>query len=181
MAEIKAPEWPGESNLHQRARPHTTIYSSAPSRRSRSRARPPYGLLDHLIRPLQERLGDRQAEGLGGPEIDHQLERPERLTLTLHVRRRSRSSSTAATKSCTLIGLPWYASNPAPNLLPVLAHHGRGRPCPRRDLETPRMGDKWSSDSRAIRRVSASSAAQDACHWTAARPCSRITDSPPIW
>jgi hypothetical protein len=131
--------------------------------------------------PAKGALGDRQAEGLGGPEIDHQLERPERLTLTLHVRRRSRSSSTAATKSCTLIGLPWYASNPAPNLLPVLAHHGRGRPFPRRDLETPRMGDKWSSDSRAIRRVSASSAAQDACHWTAARPCSRITDSPPIW
>jgi hypothetical protein len=57
MAEIKAPEWPGKSNLHQRARPHTTIYSSAPSRRSRSRARPPYCLLDHLIRPLKEHWG----------------------------------------------------------------------------------------------------------------------------
>src|SRR5713226_249385 len=30
--------------------------------------------LDHLIRPLQERLGDRQAEGLGGLEVDDQLE-----------------------------------------------------------------------------------------------------------
>jgi hypothetical protein len=32
------------------------------------------GLLDHLIRPLQERRRDRQAEGLGGLEIDDQLE-----------------------------------------------------------------------------------------------------------
>src|SRR6266851_796904 len=30
--------------------------------------------LDHLIRPLQERRRDRQAEGLGGLEVDHQLE-----------------------------------------------------------------------------------------------------------
>jgi hypothetical protein len=37
------------------------------------------------------------------------------------------------------------------------------------------------SANRAIRRLSASSAAQDACHWTAARPCSRITDWLPIW
>ena len=27
-------------------------------------------LLDHLIRPLQERRRDRQAEGLGGLEVD---------------------------------------------------------------------------------------------------------------
>ena len=32
-------------------------------------------LLDHLIRPLQERRWDRQAEGLGGLEVDDQLER----------------------------------------------------------------------------------------------------------
>ena len=31
-------------------------------------------LLDHLIRPLQERGRDRQAERLGGLEADHQLE-----------------------------------------------------------------------------------------------------------
>ena len=31
-------------------------------------------LLDHLIRPLQERLRDGQAEGLGGLEADHQVE-----------------------------------------------------------------------------------------------------------
>src|SRR5260370_25134675 len=31
-------------------------------------------LLDHLIRPLQERRRDRQAEGLGGLEVDDQLE-----------------------------------------------------------------------------------------------------------
>ncbi len=30
--------------------------------------------LDHLIRPLQERRRDRQAEGLGSLEVDHQLE-----------------------------------------------------------------------------------------------------------
>src|SRR5690242_20428185 len=31
-------------------------------------------LLDHLVRPLQERRGDRQAERLGGFEVEHQLE-----------------------------------------------------------------------------------------------------------
>jgi hypothetical protein len=31
-------------------------------------------LLDHLIRPQQERRRDRESEGLGGPEVDHQLE-----------------------------------------------------------------------------------------------------------
>ena len=31
-------------------------------------------LLDHLIRPLQERGRDREAERLGGLEVDHQLE-----------------------------------------------------------------------------------------------------------
>jgi hypothetical protein len=31
-------------------------------------------LFDHLIRPLEERRRDRQAEGLGGLEIDDQLE-----------------------------------------------------------------------------------------------------------
>jgi hypothetical protein len=31
-------------------------------------------LLDHLIRPLQERGRDRQAEGLGGLQVDDQLE-----------------------------------------------------------------------------------------------------------
>jgi hypothetical protein len=31
-------------------------------------------LLDHLIRPLQERRGDRQAERVRGLEVDHQLE-----------------------------------------------------------------------------------------------------------
>jgi hypothetical protein len=37
------------------------------------------GLFDHLIRPLQERRRDRQAEGLGGLEIDDQL-RPKPVT-----------------------------------------------------------------------------------------------------
>ena len=31
-------------------------------------------LFDHLIRPQQQRLRDREAEGLGGFEIDDQLE-----------------------------------------------------------------------------------------------------------
>src|SRR6266478_3596132 len=31
-------------------------------------------LLDHLVRPLQDRRRDRQAEGLGGLEVDHELE-----------------------------------------------------------------------------------------------------------
>ena len=33
----------------------------------------PLGSLDHLIRPLQEPRGDREAEGLGGLEVDHEL------------------------------------------------------------------------------------------------------------
>ena len=33
-----------------------------------------HGLFDHLIRPLQERRRDRQAEGLRGLEVDDQLE-----------------------------------------------------------------------------------------------------------
>ena len=31
-------------------------------------------LLDHLVRPLQKRLGDRQAERLRGLEVDDELE-----------------------------------------------------------------------------------------------------------
>ena len=31
-------------------------------------------LLDHLIRPLQERRWDRQAQGPGGLEVDHKVE-----------------------------------------------------------------------------------------------------------
>jgi hypothetical protein len=55
-----------------------------------------------------------------------QLERPENRTRTRHVRRRSRSCATAATKSLTSIGLPWYPSNPAAMIFcRSLAHHGR--------------------------------------------------------
>ena len=35
---------------------------------------PPFSWIDHLIRPQQHRLRDRQAESLGGLEVDHQLE-----------------------------------------------------------------------------------------------------------
>jgi hypothetical protein len=31
-------------------------------------------LFNHLIRPLQERRRDRQTEGLGGLEVDHEFE-----------------------------------------------------------------------------------------------------------
>ena len=53
---------------------------AAPRRRAARRAEPePLGTrggpsLDHLIRPLQERRRDREAEGLGGLEVDHELE-----------------------------------------------------------------------------------------------------------
>ena len=32
-----------------------------------------HGLLNHLIRPQQQRRRDREAEGLGGLEVDHEL------------------------------------------------------------------------------------------------------------
>src|SRR6266436_8078926 len=46
----------------------------APRLRHASRPGPRTCSLDHLIRPLEERRRDRQAEGLGGPEVDDQLE-----------------------------------------------------------------------------------------------------------
>ena len=33
-----------------------------------------YALLDYLVRPQQERLGDGQTQSLGGLEVDHKLE-----------------------------------------------------------------------------------------------------------
>src|SRR5260370_1709232 len=41
---------------------------------SRTTLKHPPGLLNHLIRPLQERRRERQAEGLGGLEIDDEFE-----------------------------------------------------------------------------------------------------------
>src|SRR5216684_4767458 len=35
---------------------------------------PPFSWIDHLIRPLQERLGDGEPAGLGGLEVDDELE-----------------------------------------------------------------------------------------------------------
>src|SRR5260370_8772683 len=46
----------------------------APRLRHASRPGPRTCSLDHLICPLQERRRDREAEGLGGPEIDDHLE-----------------------------------------------------------------------------------------------------------
>src|SRR5690242_20723019 len=40
----------------------------------RARQSTAQGLLDHLIRPRQERRRDRQAEGLGGLEVHDQIE-----------------------------------------------------------------------------------------------------------
>src|SRR5258706_9490384 len=59
--------------------PHGLPFSSAnlQTRGAQPRTaltKPPFSWIDHLIRPLQEGLGDGQAEGLGGPEVDHQLE-----------------------------------------------------------------------------------------------------------
>src|SRR6266851_1832901 len=67
--------------------------------------------LNDLVGSQQQRLGDCQAQCLGGLEVDDQFELGGQLTL--HVRRRSRSCATAVTKSFTLIGLLWNASNPA--------------------------------------------------------------------
>ncbi len=36
--------------------------------------KPPFSWIDHLIRPLQKGRRDRQAEGLGGLEVDDELE-----------------------------------------------------------------------------------------------------------
>jgi hypothetical protein len=43
-------------------------------RRARTRGQLAGALLDHLIRPQQQRLWDRQTQGLGGLETDHLLE-----------------------------------------------------------------------------------------------------------
>jgi len=49
-------------------------WQDLPQRSSSQWAQASVALFDHLIRPLQERLGDGQAEGLGGLEVDDQLE-----------------------------------------------------------------------------------------------------------
>jgi len=36
--------------------------------------KPPFSWINHLIRPLQERRRDREAQVLGGLEVDEQLE-----------------------------------------------------------------------------------------------------------
>src|SRR6266478_2659044 len=59
--------------------PHGLPFSSAnlQTRGAQPRTaltKPPFSWIDHLIRPLQERRRDRQAEGLGGLRVDDQLE-----------------------------------------------------------------------------------------------------------
>src|SRR5712664_3626996 len=59
--------------------PHGLPFSSAnlQTRGAQPRTaltKPPFSWIDHLIRSLQERRRDRQAEGLGGLEVDDQLE-----------------------------------------------------------------------------------------------------------
>src|SRR6266478_7186537 len=59
--------------------PHGLPFSSAnlQTRGAQPRTaltKPPFSWIDHLIRPLQERRREREAEGLGGLEVDDQLE-----------------------------------------------------------------------------------------------------------
>jgi hypothetical protein len=49
-------------------------WQDLPQRSSSQWAQSSVALFDHLIRPLKQRLRDRQAEGPGGLEVDHQLE-----------------------------------------------------------------------------------------------------------
>jgi hypothetical protein len=63
----------GPLRAHHTCGPHFGC-SSLVCKNSLARQTLRIGLLDHLIRPLQERLGDRQAEGFRGLEVDHQLE-----------------------------------------------------------------------------------------------------------
>jgi len=36
--------------------------------------KPPFSWIDHLVRPLQERRQNRQAEGSGGLQVDDEVE-----------------------------------------------------------------------------------------------------------
>ncbi len=59
--------------------PHGLPFSSANLQTRGAQLRtaltkPPFSWIDHLVRPLQERRRDRQAEGFGGLEVDDQLE-----------------------------------------------------------------------------------------------------------
>src|SRR6266446_4656352 len=60
--------------------PHGLPFSSAnlQTRGAQPRTaltKPPFSWIDHLIRPLQERRRDRQAERRGGLEVDDQFKR----------------------------------------------------------------------------------------------------------
>jgi hypothetical protein len=71
-------------------------------------------LLDHLIGPQQERLWNRETEGLGGLQVDHQLElrrlldgkvgRLSALQYAIHVAggQKVRSTSPQATAWCVV-------------------------------------------------------------------------------
>src|SRR5207247_2955576 len=48
--------------------------SSRTPRRAPAQRRTSTPLFDHLVRPEQDRLRDREAERLGGLEVDHELE-----------------------------------------------------------------------------------------------------------
>jgi hypothetical protein len=73
-----------------------------------------HGLLDHVVRPSQDRRWDRQAEGLGGFEVDDELEscglldgQVGRLCALEDVLMPCRGPLvTVASNSLTLIGLP---------------------------------------------------------------------------
>jgi hypothetical protein len=81
-------------------------------------------LLDHLIRPLQERRRDGQAQGLGGLKIDHEAEL--RGLLDWQVGRLGalsgfylhRPQHVAASRPLSMLAIPSYMSRPCPNLAP---------------------------------------------------------------
>jgi hypothetical protein len=81
-------------------------------------------LFNHLIRPLQEGRRDRQAEGLGGLEVDDQLEL--RGLLDWQVGRLGALSGfylhrplhVAASRPLSILAIPSYMSRPCPNLAP---------------------------------------------------------------
>ena len=66
-------------------------------------ASPSTHLLDHLIRPQQERLRDRQPEGLGGLEVDEQVELRRLLDVAIWTRLASYARSAPASANSRLV------------------------------------------------------------------------------
>src|SRR4030095_9308088 len=79
---MSRPRWFGPPAGSTERRSATSFGGPAPRRTTAQRAKRRSGRrgmrgdssLNHLIRPLENRLGDRQAEGFGGIEVDDQFE-----------------------------------------------------------------------------------------------------------